>query len=103
MKTLHQLLFDVFLALAIISTFTGCAALTPQVVTTEIERTPDGFRIVSPKDVTVKGLRIAPDGTLSVDEWQAKASPETLAAGAAEAASRAEAVGKLATAAAALR
>ena len=80
----------------------GCA-ITPQVVTTEIERTPTGFRIVSPKDVTVKGLKIAADGTMSVQSWEAKASPETLAASAAESASRAAAVAKLAEAAASLR
>lgn len=80
----------------------GCA-ITPQVVTTQIERTPDGFRITSPKDVTVKGLRMTPDGTLSVESWEAKASPDTLAASAAESAARAQLVGKLAEAAASLR
>ena len=90
------------LALAFLVSLSGCQLITPQVITTEIERTEHGFRIVSPKDTTIKGLRLNGNG-LEVDEYTAKASPEALAAGAAESQARAAAVGKLAEAAAALK
>lgn len=80
----------------------GCTLMTPKVITTEIERTEHGFRIVSPKDTTIKGLRLEGQN-LSVDSYEARANTEALAAGAAETAARAEAVGKLAEAAASLR
>lgn len=88
---------------AILAIFSGCHVITPRIVTTEIERTEHGFRIVSPKDTTIKGLRLAPDGSLSVDEYTATASPDALQAGSIEAANRSAAVGKLAEAAAALK
>lgn len=91
------------LALAFVCALTsGCQLITPKVITTEIERTEHGFRIVSPKDTTIKGLRLE-GANLSVDSYEAKANPEALAAGTAESASRAAAVGKLAEAAAALK
>lgn len=104
MKHLHQLLFDVSVAVIVLVLFlavSGCQLVTPRIVTTEIERTEHGFRIVSPKDTTIKGLRLE-GSNLSVDLYEAKASPDALAAGTAEAGARAAAVGKLAEAAAAL-
>ena len=93
--------YTLFVALVI--ALSGCHVITPRIVTTEIERTEHGFRIVSPKDTTIKGLKLAPDGSLSVDEYTATASHDALQAGSIEAANRSAAVGKLAEAAAALK
>lgn len=87
---------------AILASLSGCHVITPRIVTTEIERTEHGFRIVSPKDTTIKGLRLE-GANLSVDSYEAKASPDALQAGSIEAANRSAAVGKLAEAAAALK
>ena len=89
-------------ALILSVALSGCHVITPRIVTTEIERTEHGFRIVSPKDTTIKGLRLKGD-SLEVDVYEAKASPDALTAGSVEAANRSAAVGKLAEAAAALK
>ena len=96
-------LFVACLALAFLCALTsGCTLITPKLVTTEIERTEHGFRIVSPKDSTIKGLRLEGQN-LSVDEYTSVASKEALEAGQNEANARAQAVGKLAEAAASLK
>ncbi len=100
MRTFHRILLAVFLGIYALSLF-GCQALTPRIVTTEIRKTADGFEIISPKDtdVTFAGR---PDGYFFF-RYNAHASPEALTAGTAEANARAEAVGRLAEAAAALK
>jgi len=79
----------------------GCA-LTPRVITTEIEKTEHGFRITSPKDTVIKGLVLDSNG-LKVDLYEAKASPDALNASVEESTKRAESIAKLAEAAAALK
>lgn len=79
----------------------GCTLMTPKVITTEIRKTDTGFEIISPKDTDAFFMG-KPDGWF-LFRYSAKANTEALAAGAAESAARAEAVGKLAEAAASLR
>ena len=86
----------------IFASLSGCHVITPRIVTTEIERTEHGFRITSPKDTTIIGLALV-GSDLTVDYYEAKASPDALQAGSQEAANRSAAVGKLAEAAAAIK
>lgn len=95
-------LIYVFAVIVFVLFMPGCQLIAPKIVTTEIERTEHGFRIVSPKDTTIKGLRLE-GPNLSVDEYTAVASKEALEAGQNEANARAQAVGKLAEAAASLK
>jgi len=78
----------------------GCY-LTPSIVTTEIEKTDKGFKLISPKDTSILYLK-APDGTTLIG-YKATASDTALAAGSAESQARAAAIAKLAEAAAALK
>jgi hypothetical protein len=89
------------LALAFLLSMSGCTLITPKVITTEIRKTENGFEIISPKDTDAFFMG-KPDGWF-LFRYSAKASPEALAAGSAESANRAAAVGKLAEAAASLK
>lgn len=85
------------LILAILS---GCKAITPQIVTTRVTKTADGFTVESPKDISATFYQ-APDGSLFAT-YDSKGNSEAIKAGSAEASARAAAVAKLAEAAAAL-
>ena len=79
----------------------GCKFITPQIVTTRVTKTADGFTIESPKDIKAT-FHQAPDGTITAT-YESRANSDALAAGSAESAARAAAVAKLAEAAASLR
>jgi hypothetical protein len=79
----------------------GCQLVTPQIVTTKVTKTADGFTIESPKDIKAS-FHQAPDGTITAT-YESRANSDALAAGSAESAARAAAVAKLAEAAASLR
>ena len=87
--------------LILILALSGCKLVTPQIVTTRVTKTADGFTIESPKDIKAT-FRQSPDGTISAT-YESRANPDAVAAGAAESQARAAAVGKLAEAAAALK
>jgi len=89
------------LALAFLLSLSGCTLITPKVITTEIRKTENGFEIISPKDTDV--FFLGNPKTNFLFRYKAVASPEALAAGSAESANRAAAVGKLAEAAASLK
>jgi len=78
----------------------GCY-MTPQIVTTRVTKTSDGFTIESPKDIKAT-FKQSPDGSITAT-YESRANSEALAAGSAESANRAAAVGKLAEAAASLK
>ena len=86
--------------LPLLALLAGCKAITPQIVTTRVTKTADGFTIESPKDISATFYQ-APDGTISAT-YDSKGNTEAIKAGSAEAAARAAAVAKLAEAAAAL-
>jgi hypothetical protein len=90
------------IALLIIAlALSGCQLVTPQIVTTKVTKTADGFTIESPKDIKAS-FHQAPDGTITAT-YESRANSDALAAGSAESAARAAAVAKLAEAAASLR
>lgn len=94
-------LFVACLALAFLCALSGCQLIAPKIVTTEIRKTDAGFEIISPKDTTVT-FAGNPAGYFFFN-YNAVASKEALEAGQNEANARAQAVGKLAEAAASLK
>lgn len=84
--------------LAFVLAIGGCA-ITPQIVTTEVTKTADGFTIKSPKDVDATFYSIGPAIYL---RYKSTGNSEAIKAGSAEASGRAAAVAKLAEAAATL-
>jgi hypothetical protein len=84
----------------LLALLSGCY-ITPQIVTTKVTKTADGFTIESPKDIKAT-FHQAPDGTITAT-YESRANSDALAAGSAESAARAAAVAKLAEAAASLR
>ncbi len=94
-------LFVAGIALAFLVSLSGCTLIAPKIVTTEIRKTDAGFEIISPKDTTVT-FAGNPSGYFFFN-YNAKASKEALEAGQNEANARAQAVGKLAEAAASLK
>lgn len=94
---------SVFVALIILAGFcslVGGCAITPQIVTTEVVKTADGFTIKSPKDVDAAFFQAGP---VIYARYKSSGNAEAIKAGSQEAAQRAAAVAKLAEAAASLR
>lgn len=79
----------------------GCKLATPQIVTTRVIKTADGFTIESPKDIEAT-FHQSPDGTISAT-YKSKGNESAIKAGAEESAARAAAVARLAEAAASLK
>lgn len=79
----------------------GCQLATPQIVTTRVIKTADGFTIESPKDIKAT-FHQSPDGTISAT-YESRGNESAIKAGAEESAARAAAVARLAEAAAALK
>jgi len=78
----------------------GCA-ITPKVVTTEITKNADGTWVIkSPKDVDASYYQL---GQFTSIRYKSRSSDEAIKSAAAESASRAAAVAKLAEAAASLK
>jgi len=99
-RTVRLLYVAVALAFILII-LSGCQLITPQIVTTRVTKTADGFTIESPKDIKAT-FKQSPDGSITAT-YESRANSDALAAGSAESQARAAAIAKLAEAAAALK
>lgn len=97
---LTNLACSLLIACVMLLMFGGCGAIAPQIVTTEVIKTADGFTIKSPKDVDAAFFQAGP---VIYARYKSSGNEAAIKAGSEEAAQRAAAVGKLAEAAASLR